>query len=828
MLQAFWLDRAAIAVPAPNIDSEWKLSLCHADGEIPLHPLPTGLTESQKKQYPQLAAYAIFRLSRSANLSTLKRALKGNLFVAAVDKRATPKYSTGVQIAGVLDDLFHYSGPLGAIFHEKSISIRVWAPTARSVDLQLFLAAADPTPAAVLPMTEFNGVWNIEIDSSWSGKYYLFATAVFVPSLQKVVENIVTDPYSVDLSLNGAKTRLTNLASDTHKPPGWNESQSPRLASVGDLTIYELHMRDFSAKDPTVPPHYRGTYLAFVNPETCGMRHLRDLANAGLKAIQLLPTFHIATINEDKTTWETTPDLSSYPPDSEEQQAAVSAIQNVDAYNWGYDPVHYLAPSGAYASNPDNRVKEYRQMVQAFHRTGLRVIQDVVFNHTTASGQSAQSVLDKLVPNYYHRLDADGNVTNSSCCADTASEHRMMEKLMIDTLLTQARQYKIEGFRFDFMSFHFVNNMRNIQQALSSLTLEKDGVDGSQIYLYGEGWNKGETANNALGPNASQANMYGSGIGTFNDRMRDAIRGGGLFADPQIQGFATGAHLADEADWIRAGLAGNLRDFTFIDHTGKTVTAGQLNYHGARVGYTASPLENIAYASAHDNQTLFDAIQLKTDISETIQQRTRRQILANSLIAFSQGVPFFQAGDDLLRSKDMDENSYNSGDWFNAIDFTFQTNNWGIGLPVAAQNQSNWPMMQPLLANPALKPTAAEIDLGRRTFQEFLSIRQSSPLFRMSSLTQVQANLHFLNTGPHQIPGVIVMALNDSDSKMLVVFNATKATINFEDDLLQGFELQLHPIQSSSADEIVRRSSFDSATGTVVVPALTTAVFVSC
>ncbi len=847
-MQAFWIDRATIAVPAHNIQSDWALSLVYSQNSaIPLTPLASGLTEAQKQQYPQLSRYAVFQLPATVAVATLKQSLKGKLAVAAADGTGATKDSTSVQIAGVLDDLYYYCGPLGAIFQDSSgISINVWAPTAQSLKLQLFHNANDTTPAAVLPMSENNGVWSAQIDSSWTGQYYLLAAVVYVPSLDQTVENVVTDPYSVDLALNGVKTRLTNLASDAQKPEGWDESRSPSLASLNDLTIYELHMRDFSAKDQSVPAQYRGTYLAFTDPRTNGMRHLNALADAGLKAIHLLPTFHLASINEDKTTWQTPGYLSIYPPDSQEQQAAVTAVQDTDAYNWGYDPVHYMAPEGAYACNPDNRVKEYRQMVQSIHQAGLRVFQDVVFNHTTSSGQAANSVLDKLVPCYYYRLDADGNVENSSCCADTASEHRMMEKLMIDTLVTNARQYKIDGFRFDLMGFHFVSNMLHIQSALSQLTLEKDGVDGSKIYLYGEGWNMGETANDALGPNASQTNIYGTGIGTFNDRFRDAIRGGGPLSDQRIQGFATGLYTdsslytaqtmdtADQlssllqiTDWIRAGLAGNLRDFSFIDSSGQQVTAGQMKYFGQNVGYTAAPVENVIYDSVHDNQTLFDAVQLKSGAGDTISQRTRRQILANSLVALGQGIPVFQAGDDLLRSKDMDNNSYNSGDWFNAIDFTFQTNNWGTGLPKASENQSNWPIMQPLLADPALKASPANIDLSRKVFQEFLAIRAGSQLFRMSTLAQVQANLHFLNTGPTRTPGLIVMLLDDRYVQILVLFNATQGTINFQHETLKEMSLRLHPVQVRSADFTVRESNFNSATGTAVVPALTTAVFVA-
>jgi pullulanase len=435
----------------------------------------------------------------------------------------------------------------------------------------------------------------------------------------------------------------------------------------------------------------------------------------------------------------------------------------------------------------------------------------------------------------------------------------MMEKLMIDTLVTNAQQYKIDGFRFDLMSFHFVYNMEHIQSALAKLTRERNGVDGSKFYLYGEGWTTGETANNALGPNASQANLYGTGIGTFNDRIRDAIRGGGPFSDQRIQGFATGLYtdpsqyttqntptaeqlstLLQTSDWIRAGLAGNLRDFSFVDSAGQMVTAGSLDYFGQGVGYTGTTAENIAYASVHDNQTLFDVVQIKSARpgtvaggADTIGQRTRRQMLANSIVALAQGIPFFQAGDDLLRSKDMDNNSYDSGDWFNDIDFTFQTDNWGTGLPIASQNQSNWPIMQPLLANAALKPSPGNIDLSRKVFQEFLSIRGTSSLFRLSTLAQVQAGLHFLNTGPKQIPGLIAMTLNGKAgqcgqySQILVVFNATTSTVNFQDDSLKGMRLALHPTQARSADTTVRQSMFNGATGTAVVPGLTTAVFVA-
>ncbi|MDQ1451833.1 MAG: hypothetical protein QOK38_1699 [Acidobacteriaceae bacterium] len=458
----------------------------------------------------------------------------------------------------------------------------------------------------------------------------------------------------------------------------------------------------------------------------------------------------------------------SNPPDGEQQQAAVEAVQANDPYNWGYDPVHYMAPEGAYVTDPSNRVREYRDMVGALHLDGLRVIQDVVFNHTFASGEDPQANMDELVPNYYHRLDANGVLETGSCCADTASEHKMMEKLMIDSVVLNAREYKIDGFRFDAMGLHFVYNMVDIRNALNALTPEKDGVDGSKIYIYGEGFQIAEAANNAIGPNASQSNLFGTGVGSFNDRIRDSIRGGNAFGtDQQDQGFATGlftdssaftgqgtarsnqlATLLSQADLIRLSLAGALRNYTFTDATGQTVTGAQLSYSGQPAGYTASPIEDVNYCSVHDNQSLFDAIQIKSSATESIATRARRQVLAMSLVALAQGVPFYQGADDLLRSKDMDNNAFNSGDWFNKIDFSGTTNNWGIGLPVANQNQSQWPVMQPLLAKTALKPSPQEIASATQEFQHFLRIRYSTGLFRMATFAEVQANLSFLNTGP--------------------------------------------------------------------------------
>ena len=867
--QAYWVDRQRLVIQPQYLQSGWtyylnsslsgglQLGSSGVTGGTTLQLTQGGtLTADELARYPQLASYAVLQVPANTPPPTIQQILEGQVAVSAVDSTNTLKYATGIQIGGVLDDLYYYPGQLGVIFNPQGtgaapIQIKLWAPTAQGVSLELFNEADDTTPAAILPMQQTNGVWVANCDATWEGKYYLYNVSVYVPGDHVVDTNLTTDPYSIDISVNGTKSRITNLDADATKPAGWDESTAPPLHSLSDMSIYELHIRDFSVDDNTVPVQDRGMYEAFADQSSNGMQHLQALAQSGLKAVHIMPSFHFASANEDKSTWLTTGDLSAYPPDGTQQQATVAAIQGQDAYNWGYDPVHYMTPEGSYAINPDNRVLEYRTMVEGLHNAGLRVIQDVVFNHTNASGEGPNSNLDEVVPGYYHRLDANGRLETGSCCADTASEHRMMEKLMIDTLVLNAREYKIDGFRFDIMNFHFTYNMRDIEQALAALTPQDSGVDGSKIYLYGEGWNFGDTYNNQIGPSAGQLNLYGYGIGTFNDRIRDGIRGGGPFSDERVQGFATGlftdpstytnsgtsssdqkSQLLQESDWIRVGLTGNLRDYTFTSSTGTTVTGAQVDYNGQPTGYTKAPIEVINYCSVHDNQDLFDAVQLKSSASDNIAARTRRQVVGMSLVELGQGIPFFYAGDDMLRSKDMDQNSYDSGDWFNKIDWSGQTANWGIGLPIASQNQGQWPIMQPLLANPALTPQPANIAATAEAFQEFMRIRYSSGLFRMSNLTDIQQNLAFLNTGPNQVPGLIVMKLDDNSGSynglnhVLVLFNATNATINFADPRLQGMHLHLHPVLLNSSDPVVMQSRFNSQTGAVSVPALTTVVFV--
>jgi pullulanase-type alpha-1,6-glucosidase len=867
--RAYWVSADTIAWSAggdPSVDYQ----LCHAPtggmtlGAVGIEggtcvdldlgaPFPTDIDG-----FLHLAGMPTLRIP-AGSLGLVPEILTGQIAVQAT-KGGARVDATGLQIPGALDDLYAYDGDLGVVWDGTSPTINLWAPTAKSVTLHVFDDADPATTSDPVPMTldPGTGVWSIAGDTSWMDKYYLYEVEVYVHSTGQVEHNMVTDPYSMSLAMNSARTQIVDLGDPSLAPDEWAGTPKPPIANPEDITLYELHIRDFSANDSSVPEELVGTYKAFTLETSNGMNHLGDLAEAGLTHVHLLPAFDIATINEDKTQWQA-PDpavLETYPPDSDQQQAAVTATEDLDGFNWGYDPFHYTTPEGSYSTSPDGptRIVEFREMVQSLNQTGLRVVMDVVYNHTNASGLDDKSVLDRIVPGYYHRLNDSGEVETSTCCANTATEHAMMEKLMVDSVVTWARDYKVDGFRFDLMGHHSLANMQAVRDALDALTVADDGVDGSAIYLYGEGWNFGEVADNARFIQATQLNLGGSGIGSFSDRLRDAARGGGPFDGgddlARRQGFINGlfydynsynSGAAGELDTlllyqdqIRVGLAGNLADYEFIDRNGNLVTGSQVDYNGQPAGYTADPQENIIYVSAHDNQTLFDISQYKHPLGVATADRARAQNVGVDVTLLAQGVPFLHAGVELLRSKSLDRDSFNSGDWFNKLDFTYQDNNWGVGLPVAGKNQDNWYLMQPLLADPTLVPSPDDIAATAAHTHEMLAIRDSSDLFRLTTADEVESRVGFHNTGPSQLPGLIVMSisdtvgddLDDEADAMWSLINSNDEAQTFAVGSLIGADVVLHPVQANSVDPIVRTAAFDDATGTFTVPARTTAVFV--
>lgn len=813
-----------------------------------------GISSDVSEKFPHLAGQTTFSLSDDVQ-ERVPELLRGQVMLA-IFKDETLLDMTSVQIPSILDELYTYDGDLGLTFEEGIPTLTVWAPTAKNVSLNLYTDTSSSTDATVYEMTrdDENGTWSITGEADWYLQYYTFNVTVYAPTELEIVENEVTDPYSVGLSQNSARSLIIDLNDPQFMPKNWRTLEKPDFGDAPeDITIYELHVRDFSVFDKSVPEEYRGTYLAFTVSDSNGMQHLSALAEAGMTHLHLLPTFDIATINENRRrhfapNYE---EFAEFAVDSQEQQAAIDELRDLDGFNWGYDPYHYMTPEGSYATsaNNGNRTVEYRQMVMAINNTGLRVVQDVVFNHTNASGQSPRSILDRIVPGYYHRLDASGAVNRSTCCENTATEHNMMRRLMVDTLVLNAVHYKIDGFRFDLMGHHMVDDMLAIRNALDSLTIEEHGVDGSSIYLYGEGWNFGEVQDNARGINATQFNLAGTGIGTFNDRLRDAVRGGSPFGGRDEQGLGNGLFVLPNemndvneefdrvllfADRIRVSLAGNLQSYTFVGSNGDEITGLDVDYNGSPAGYTLDPQENIVYVSKHDNETLFDNILFRLPPELTVSDVVRMQNLSLSYVMYSQGVPFFQAGSDMLRSKSLDRDSYNSGDWFNQIDWTYQSNNFGIGLPVADKNEERWGRIGEILSNSDYMPSQDDILLNVNVFREMLQIRYSSPLFRLQTAEEVQARVVFHNTGTEQVAGVIVMSISDTEDEdidpnyemVLVIFNGTANTLDFSVENLVGTDFELHSVLQTSYDEIAQSASFDSATATFSIPAWTTSVFV--
>lgn len=806
-------------------------------------------------QHPHLAGAPLMQIdgaTRKLAAAWLKNDVRLDVQVPGEDLRRT----SGLQIGPVLDALFATDAPLGVTFERgkggapATPTLRLWAPTARGVQVSLFDGPRGGTPT-VLPMQQdaATGVWSVTGTPDWNRKYYSFAVSVYVPAEGRVVVNTVTDPYSVSLSRDSGRSQIVNLDDADTKPAGWNALRTTLPAAPEDRAFYELHVRDFSASDPLVPATLRGTYDAFGVEGSNGMAHLRRLARAGLTDVHLLPTYDCATIPEDRAAQAQPPaDLSRYPANSDRQQAALEPVLDKDAFNWCYDPLHYFVPEGSYSTNADGmpRIVAFRKMVMDLRRAGLGTVLDVVFNHTMAAGQQSASVLDRIVPGYFHRLDDKGAVTNSTCCANTASERRMMERMIVDGVALWARDYKVSGFRFDLMGHHSRDTLLRVRRRLDALTLSGDGVDGRNLYVYGEGWNFGEVANNARFVQASQINMgQGTGIGTFNDRIRDALRGGGVGdSGPGIakaQGFASGLFTAPNAadrdaardranllrlsDHIRVGMAGSIAGFAFQTADGSVQRADALRYGDAPVGYVSDPQETINYAEAHDNETLFDVLAHKLPRDVTPAERTRWQNLAASVVILSQGVPFLHAGQDMLRSKSLDRNSFNSGDWFNLLDFTQRTNGWGRGLPPRRGHGQDAAVEAALLGDPRIAVGPKDIRAASAHVREMLTIRRSTKLLRLRTGQEVIDQVRFLNTGPDQVPGLIVMQVNRGKlPALVVVVNATRAEQRVAAP--GGRAFRLHPVQAESADATVRET-YIAAGGALVTPPLTTSVFVA-
>ena len=844
---AVFVDRTTIALPAGLADLAGGFALVAAanggvrrEGDelagertmLPLTPRPGGLFQAQSRRFPHLRAYRAFAVPELGD-AALGYLLRGQLLVVGRDAAGRVAAVTSVQLPGVLDDLYADAADadLGVTMDEGRPTLAVWAPTARTVSLELFRTPGDDEPKVVaMDRDTVTGMWTVGCKRKWLGRYYRYRIEVWHPAAQRVVTSSVTDPYSLSLSVDSTHSQLVDLSAPELMPPGWRTAARPPAVAPARMQISEVHVRDFSIADETVPAAERGTFLAFTRTESAGMRHLRMLADAGLTHVHLLPAFDFATV-PDRRADQAVPkcDLAALAPDSPEQQRAIMAVADEDGFNWGYDPLHYTTPEGSFAVEPAGsaRILEFRRMVAALHDIGLRVVMDVVYNHTMADGLAPFSVLDRVVPGYYHRLLADGTVAESTCCSNTAPEHMMMGRLVVDSIVTWAGEYQVDGFRFDLMGHHPRANILETRVTL-------DHLDPS-IYLYGEGWNFGEVQYDSRFVQATQVNMAGTGIGTFNDRLRDAVRGGGSFGDdPSVQGFATGLGAATPLsvhDRIKVGLSGGLATYRFVTHTGAEHSGAQIDYNGSPSGYAAAPGESVSYVDAHDNEILYDAMAFKLPASLPMLDRARMQVLALALVVLGQGVGFVALGTERLRSKSLDRNSYNSGDWFNQIRWRgADGNGFGVGLPPAPDNEDKWAYARPLLADPTLVPSAEIMDLAAARYAELLRIRRSSPVFGLPTADEVQRRLTFPLGGPAESPGVIVMCLDGTGldprwGTLVVVFNATESVATETVPALAGVDLAPHPELAASVDPLLRTAS--AAAGTLTVPARSVAVFVA-
>ncbi len=753
--------------------------------------------------------------------------------------------ATGVQLPGALDDLYASAEKVvdfGAHPAKDQTRFAVWAPTAQRVLLCRHASPELPAVAvAAMHLDAATGAWRAELPGDLSGQAYRYLVDVVTPTHGRV-RNLVTDPYSVALTADSRLSIVADLASPALKPKGWDAAPRPaRVKAATDQVIYELHVRDFSVSDATVRPAWRGKYLAFTEGGSNGMKHLKALSKAGLTDVHLLPVFDLASIPERDCKVPTVPNA---PADSEAQQAAVMAVAANDCFNWGYDPWHFNAPEGSYATDPLQRVVEFRQMVMALHRAGLRVGMDMVYNHMAAAGQAQKSVLDRLVPGYYHRLNAQGEIERSTCCDNTATEHRMMAKLMIDSAALWVREYKIDSMRFDLMG-------HQPREAMERLQARVNAEAGRPVQLLGEGWNFGEVANGARFVQASQLSLNGSGIGAFSDRARDAARGGGageggddsvrrqgwlngLVYAPNALGNGKPEELLAAADMIRAGLAGSLRGYELKTWRGEKKRLDAIPYGDQPAGFASEPGEVVNYVENHDNQTLFDVNTLKLPLATSRDDRARVQMLGAALVAFSQGVAYFHAGQDILRSKSLDRNSYDSGDWFNRLDWSYRTNHFGTGLPPRQDNHGqdgrDWALARERLADPSIAPGPAEIAWTRDVFRDLLKIRASTTLLRLPTAAEIQKRVSFPGSGASQNP-VLIATRIDGRGLAGARFKGVMTLINVAPTAqvleLPAEEVQpwvLHPVQRHGTDLRSRGARY--VAGRFEVPARSAVVFV--
>lgn len=595
-------------------------------------------------------------------------------------------------------------GPLTEMSYSPSCThFSLWSPVADQVKVNIYKQGEGGEMESAHSLTHnFDGTWSATIHGNLKGKFFTFQVTVNGTPLPET-----PGIFAKAVGVNGNRAQVIDMQSTN--PERWENDHRPALASFSDVILYEMHHRDFSI-DPESGIKNRGKFLALTETGTknaqglpTGIDHLKDL---GINHLHILPSFDYGSVNE----------AESYLADSDSRVPA--------QYNWGYDPVNYNVPEGSYSTNPYDpavRIREFKQMVQALHKAGIRVVLDVVYNHVF---DAVSSQFDKTVPGYFFRHRPNGTLSNGSGCGnETASDMPMMRKYMVESVLYWIKEYHIDGFRFDLMGVHDIETMNAIRQAVNAID--------PTIFIYGEGWAASSPAlpecQLAMKANATQM----PGIAAFGDEMRDGLRGG--CSDDKEGAFLIGNPNHEES--VKFGIVGA------IEHP--QVNMEKVNY--SKSPWASQPTQMISYVSCHDDLCIADRLKTtlahKAKVSDTDEATLiRLQKLAETAVLTSQGVPLIWCGDEILRDKKGVHNSYNSPDSINTIPWANKSKYKGL------------------------------YDYVR----SLIAIRKTHPAFHMGSADAVRANLTFL---PYKGANVIAYQLNgaavgDSWSDIIVILNS--------------------------------------------------------
>lgn len=592
-----------------------------------------------------------------------------------------------------------YNGnDLGLTYTAQASTFKIWSPTASAVRIHFYKAdlGGDSYRTATL-QKNLNGIWQTTITENIKDQYYTFQV-----NINGIWSAETLDPYAKACGTNGMRAQVVDLK-DTN-PVDWAKDQSPRFSDKNlqtDAIIYELHVRDASIH-PNSGIKNKGKFLGLAETGTknaaglfTGLSHMKEL---GVTHIHLLPFYDYNSVDETKS----------------------------NQYNWGYDPVNYNIPEGSYSTNPSDgkqRIKELKKTIQTIHKNGLRVVMDVVYNHTALTEQSNFNV---FVPDYYYRKRPDGTFSDASACGnETASEKAMFRKFMLESVLYWVKEYHVDGFRFDLMGIHDIETMNLIADTLRKIK--------PSIVLYGEGW----TAGGSPLPDSLKALKQHArrlkGVAVFSDDMRDGIKGSVFNIDDR--GFATGKIVNAESVKFGVVAAGQHPQINY----------GKVNY--SKGAYTSGPAGLINYADCHDNNILWDKIALSyKDASE--EQRIKMHELAYAIVLTAQGTPFLTAGSEFLRTKYSVENSFNSGDSINAINWNLKTKN------IATYQY----------------------------IQSLVLLRKAHPAFRMTTAQHIAENLVFQDHLPEGLIGYTIngAAVGDTWKKIWVGYNGNLSAKTIE------------------------------------------------